>query len=62
MVHQIGDLGILIDYGENKPGSVLQHNVLEGPSFVWQAYTINGKPVTEPIDVKSLPPGEYRLV
>ena len=62
MVHQIGDLGILIDYGNNTPGSVLQHHISEGRDFIWQDYTVDGKPVTAPIDVKSLPPGKYRLV
>jgi hypothetical protein len=62
MVHQIGDLGILIDYGNNTVGSVLQHQTTDSGDFVWQDYTVDGKPVTAPIDVKSLPPGEYRLV
>jgi hypothetical protein len=62
MVHQLGDLGILIDYGKDKPGSVLQHQTPEGRSYTWQDYLVDGKPLTAPIDVKSLPPGEYRLV
>jgi hypothetical protein len=61
MVHQLGHLGILIDYGNNTPGSVLQHRSNKGGDFIWQDYTVDGKPVTAPIDVKSLPPGVYRL-
>ena len=62
MVHQLGDLGILIDYGNNKPGSVLQHQILEGRYYAWQDYLLDGKPITAPIDVKTLPAGKYRLV
>jgi len=62
MVHQIGDLGILIDYGNNKPGAVLQHQNVEGTHYRWRDYLVDSKPVTAPIDIKTLPPGEYRLV
>ena len=61
MIHAAGDLGILIDYGNNQPGSVLQRR--ENPfSDVWRDYEIDGEPVTARIDIESLPPGEYRLV
>lgn len=62
MVHQLGDLGILIDFGKNKPGSVLQYQVTDGRYISWQDYLVDGMPLTAPIDIKSLPPGEYRLV
>ena len=62
MVHQIGDLGILIDYGNNNPGSVLQRRHPEDSNLEWQDYVLDGKPLTAPIDTQSLPPGEYRLI
>jgi len=61
MVHQLGHLGILIDYGDNKPGSVLQHHILKSGRYIWQDYLVDGQPVTAPVDVNSLPPGEYQL-
>lgn len=61
MVHQLGHLGILIDYGDNQPGSVLQHQVRENGRYTWQDYLVDGQPLTSPVDVHSLPPGEYQL-
>jgi hypothetical protein len=61
MVHQLGELGIVIDYGGNKPGSVLQHQVFNGRNDSWQNYLVEGKPLSPPVDINSLPPGEYRL-
>ena len=61
MVHQLGDLGILIDYGCNEPGSVLQHQIRKDGRYIWQDYLVDGQPLTAPGDVKSLPPGEYQL-
>jgi hypothetical protein len=58
MILQAGDLGILIDFGDNLPGSVLQRK--EGGK--WRDYEVDRRTVTAPIDVNSLPPGEYRLV
>jgi len=62
MVHQLGDLGILIDFGKNEPGSILQHYIPQGQKFSWQNYLVDGNPITAPVDVKTLPPGEYRLI
>jgi len=62
MVHQLGHLGILIDYGNNEPGSVLQHQILEDGHYTWQDYLQDDEPITAPVDVNSLPPGEYRLI
>ena len=61
MVHQLGHLGILIDYGSNIPGSILQRQVRENGRYTWQDYLVDGQPLTTPIDVKTLPPGEYQL-
>ena len=61
MVHQLGHLGILIDYGSNTPGSVLQHQVRENGRYIWQDYLVNGQHLTVPVDVNSLPPGEYQF-
>ena len=61
MVHQLGHLDILIDYGSNIPSSVLQRQIRENGRYIWQDYLVDGQPVTAPIDVNSLPPGEYQL-
>lgn len=61
MVHQLGNLGILIDYGDNKPDSVLQHHVRKQGHYIWQDYLVGGQPVTAPVDVNCLSPGEYQL-
>ena len=61
MIHAAGDLGVLIDYGNNQPGSVLQRR--ETPfSDDWRVYKVDGKPVTALVDIETLPPGEYRLI
>jgi hypothetical protein len=57
MMYQAGDLGLLIDFGNNLPGSVLQRRSYGQ----WQNYLIDGKPVLYPYDVHQLPPGEYRF-
>ena len=62
MVHQLGHLGILIDYGDKKTGSVLQHQIRKHGRYIWQDYLVDGRPVTAPFDVNSLPPGEYQLL
>ncbi len=61
MVHQLGELGIVIDYGGNNPGAVLQHQVFDGRNRAWQNYLVDGKPLMPPVDIRSLPPGDYRL-
>ena len=61
MVAQLGHLGILIDYGNNEPGSVLQHQVRENGRYIWQDYLVDGQPLTAPVDIHSLPSGEYQL-
>lgn len=60
MIHAAGDLGIQIDFGDNKPGSVLQRREsLFGDE--WRDYEIDAELVTAPFDIESLPPGEYRF-
>ena len=61
MVHQLGHLGIVIDYGSKIPGSVLQHQVRENGRYIWKDYLVDGQPLTAPVDVTSLPPGDYQL-
>lgn len=61
MVHQLGDLGILIDFGRKEPGSILQHRIFKNGRYIWQDYVVDGQPLTAPFNVKSLPPGEYQL-
>jgi hypothetical protein len=57
MIYSLGDLGIEIDFGRDKPGSILQRKI----KGEWQEYLIDSKPVINPIDVNTLPPGWYRL-
>jgi hypothetical protein len=60
MIHAAGDVGILIDFGDYQPGSILQRR--EGWfSDVWRDYKVDGKAVTAPFDIQFLPPGEDRL-
>ena len=57
MILSAGDLGIEIDFGTHQPGAILQRQE-EG---MWKDYLVDGKPVREPIDLESLPPGRYLL-
>jgi hypothetical protein len=57
MIYSAVDLGIEIDFGSNEPGAILQR---EDRGY-WHDYLIEGKPVTNPFDVETLPPGRYRL-
>ena len=58
MIWSAGDLGIEIDFGNNKTGAILQRKV----NGYWQDYLVDGELVINPFDVESLPPGFYRLV
>ena len=58
MIWSAGDLGIEIDFGTDKPRAILQRKEDNG----YQDYLVDGKPVVNPFDVESLPPGIYRLV
>ncbi len=57
MIWSAGDLGIEIDYGSDKPGAILQHK----DKGYWHDYLVDGKPVVNPFDVETLPPGYFRL-
>ena len=57
MILSAGDLALEIDFGRNQPGSILQHKV----KGRYQDYLIDGKPLMNPVDVNTLPPGWYRL-
>jgi hypothetical protein len=58
MIYSAGDLGIEIDFGTDQPGAILQRK----DKGYWHDYLVDGKPVINPVDVESLPPGFYRLV
>jgi len=58
MIYSAVDLGIEIDFGPDQPGAILQRK----EKGYWIDYLVDGKPVTNPFDVESLPPGFYRLV
>jgi len=53
MILSAGDLALEIDFGRNQPGAILQRKI----KGKWKDYLIDGKPVTNPIDVEILPPG-----
>ena len=53
---------IYIDLGKDEPGMTLQRRDRDGRGLVWRDYLVDDKPVTAPIKIDSLPPGEYRLV
>ena len=57
MFHAAGDLFVLIDYGSNKPGSILQQKHTDW----WEDFLVDGRQVKAPVDIESLPPGQYRL-
>jgi len=57
MILSAGDLALEIDFGRNQPGDILQRKI----KGEWCDYLIDGKPVVDPIDVNTLPPGWYRL-
>lgn len=60
MILAAGDLGILIDFDNDEPGSILQ--LRESPfSDVWRDYLVEDKSVTAPVDIETLSPGEYRF-
>ena len=58
VMYSAADLGLVIDFGRNEPGAVLQRK--EGSE--WGDYLIDGKPVTNLFDVNMLELGRYRLV
>jgi len=58
VIQVVGDLGIRTDYGKDEPGMTLQRL----DKSEWQDYLTDGEPVKSPIDIESLPSGEYRLV
>ena len=58
MIWSAGDLGLEIDFGSDQPGAILQRK----KKGYWHDFLVNGKPVVNPIDVETLPPGVYRLV
>ena len=58
MVILAGNLGVQIDTGTNAPGAVLQR--LEGGR--WTDCEIDDKPVSWPVQLERLQPGQYRLI
>ena len=57
MIYSLGDLGIEIDIGPDKPGAILQRKEKDS----WQDYLVDGELVLNPIDVETLWPRYYRL-
>jgi len=56
-MYQAGDLGMEIDFGSNEPGAILQFR----EKGYWRDYLVDGEPVVNSFDEKSLPPGWYWL-
>ena len=57
MILSTGDLGIELDFGRDQVGDVLQR--LEDGK--WRDYLVDGKAVTNPVELESLLPGKYRF-
>jgi len=57
VIWSAGDLGIEIDFGNDKPGAILQRK----EKVYWHDYLVYGEPVTNPFDVEMLQPRQYRL-
>ncbi len=57
-LRQIGDLGVEIDLGSDKPGMLLQRREPDG----WQDYCLEGEQVLSQVDIEALQPGYYRQV
>jgi len=57
MILSAGDLALEIDFGRNQPGAILQRK----EKGEHRDYLIDGKPVVNPVDANTLPPGWYRL-
>ena len=57
MMFQAGDLGLTIDFGISRTGSILQRKT----NGEWQNYLVDGERLIDPFDVNQLPPGEYRF-
>jgi hypothetical protein len=57
MIYSAGDLSIEIDLGSDEPGTFLQRL----DNGYWHDYLIDSEPVINPIDINTLPPGQYRL-
>jgi hypothetical protein len=53
---------INIDLGKDELGMTLQREYRESGYLVWRDYLKDGKPVTAPVDIETLPVGKYRLV
>jgi len=53
---------VQIDLSNDEPGMILQREYGEGGYLVWRDYLEDGKPVTAPVDIETLPVGKYRLV
>ncbi len=53
-----GDLGVVVDFGRNQPGDVLQRR----ERGEWHDFKPERKPITAPVEPYTLPPGDYRLV
>jgi len=58
MILSAVDLCIEIDFGSDQPGAILQRK----EKGHWHDYLVDGKPVVNPFDVETLPPGFYRVV
>jgi hypothetical protein len=58
MIISSGHTGVWIDLGSNKPGRKPQRRE-RGQD--WQNYLVNRRVVKSPVDIETLPAGEYRL-
>ena len=49
MMYQAGDLGLLIDFGDSRPASILQCRML----LEWYTYLVDGEPLIYPFDTEA---------
>ena len=57
MILAAADLVVEIDFGTDQPGAILRCK----EKGYWHDYLVEGEPVVNPFDVKTLVPGKYRL-
>ena len=56
MITHAGDLGVTLDTGNNRPGTVQRFD-----GKAWHDFVIDGEPVRWPVKLERLPPGRYRV-
>ena len=58
LIYSAADLGIIINLGRDGQGETLHRLNVD----YWETVLVDGEPVTNPFDIKTLPAGKYRLL